>query len=177
MAASRSAPVEVVLSELASPVGTLTLAGVKDVLYYIAFDTETGREELDAFLRRYLRSFEYTRDAAPHAKAHRELEQYFAGKLRRFTTKMHLLGTQFQLQVWTALRMIPYGTTTTYKHVATDVGNPDATRAVGGAVGRNPIPVIIPCHRVIGESGNLVGFGGGIERKKKLLQLEGAILV
>lgn len=177
MSASRSAPVEVVLSAMETPVGLLTLAGVKDVLYYVGFDTGTGREDLDRFFRAHFNAVEYADDPAMHAKARRELEQYFEGKPRRFTTRLHLLGTQFQLQVWTALRMIPWGTTTTYKEVATAIGNPDATRAVGGAVGRNPIPVIIPCHRVIGEDGNLVGFTGGIERKKKLLLLEGALLV
>ena len=177
MSASRSLPVEVVLSEVASPVGMLTLAGVKDVLYYIGFDTATGLEDVDRFFRAHFTEVEYTRDPEAHSKPRRELEQYFSGKPRRFTTKLHLLGTQFQLQVWTALRMIPYGSTTTYKAVATSIGNPDATRAVGGAVGRNPIPVIIPCHRVIGEDGNLIGFAGGIERKKKLLLLEGVLLV
>ena len=103
--------------------------------------------------------------------------RYFEGKLKKFRIKTVLHGTEFQLQVWTALRSIPYGTTTTYKAIAEDIGNPDATRAAGGAIGKNPLPVIIPCHRVIGVDGSLVGFEGGIERKKILLRLEGALLV
>jgi O-6-methylguanine DNA methyltransferase len=132
---------------------------------------------MEAHFLRELRSAAFAPDTGKHARAHRELEQYFAGRLRRFTVKLHLFGTPFQMQVWTALRTIPHGGTTTYKNVADMIGNSMATRAVGGAVGKNPVPIIVPCHRVIGENGGLVGFGGGIERKKRLLQIEGALLV
>nr|WP_273702385.1 methylated-DNA--[protein]-cysteine S-methyltransferase [Tepidanaerobacter syntrophicus] len=86
---------------------------------------------------------------------------------------MDLKGTDFQISVWEALLNIPYGTTKTYSQVAAEIGRPKATRAVGGAIGANPVSIVVPCHRVIGKDGSLTGFGGGLEIKKKLLKLEG----
>lgn len=179
MAASRSKgeSTVILLSHLPSPVGNLHIASVQGTVYYVAFERKGYREEMYDFLGRYFPRFDVEPAVDEHAKVHTQLEQYFAGKLQRFSVKTHLLGTDFQLQVLTALRTIPYGTTLTYKAVAGMIGNPQATRAVGGAIGRNPIPVIIPCHRVIGEGGGMVGFGGGIDRKRKLLRLEGVLLV
>ncbi len=105
-------------------------------------------------------------------EAVRQLELYFEGKLRRFSLPLILKGTGFQLKVWNALAKIPYGQTMSYKDVAEKIGSPKAARAVGGAVGKNPIPIIIPCHRVIASDGKLGGFGGGLDVKKKLLDLE-----
>jgi methylated-DNA-[protein]-cysteine S-methyltransferase len=102
-----------------------------------------------------------------------ELSEYFAGKRRTFTIPLAPKGTPFQLAVWNALLEIPYGATTSYSELAFRIGKPSAVRAVGAANGANPIPVIIPCHRVIGANGSLTGYGGGIERKQWLLALEG----
>src|ERR1700722_2536904 len=102
-----------------------------------------------------------------------ELHEYFAGKRRGFSVPLDLRGTAFQKQVWEALLGIPYGETRTYGQLAAQLGNPRATRAVGAANGRNPVAIIAPCHRVIGFSGKLTGFAGGLEAKALLLNLEG----
>jgi methylated-DNA-[protein]-cysteine S-methyltransferase len=104
--------------------------------------------------------------------AQRELDAYFAGVLREFTVKLAPQGTGFQKKVWAALLTIPYGATRSYGQQAAAIGAPKASRAVGAANGRNPIAIIIPCHRVIGANGSLTGFGGGMERKRILLDLE-----
>jgi methylated-DNA-[protein]-cysteine S-methyltransferase len=104
----------------------------------------------------------------------RQLRLYFAGELRQFDLPLELIGTDFQKRVWNALLTIPYGETRSYTEIALQIGAPRAVRAVGAANGRNPIPIIVPCHRVIGASGSLVGFGGGLEWKRKLLDLEGS---
>jgi methylated-DNA-[protein]-cysteine S-methyltransferase len=103
-----------------------------------------------------------------------QLDDYFAGRRRTFDLPLEPLGTEFQLSVWWALARIPYAETVSYAVQATWVGRPTATRAVGGANGRNPLPIVLPCHRVIGADGSLTGYGGGIERKVWLLHLEGA---
>ena len=100
------------------------------------------------------------------------LVRYFAGERTEFTLKLRPTGTKFQLQVLDALQQIPYGTTCSYSDIARKIGSPRAVRAVGAANGRNPIPIIIPCHRVIGASGDLTGFGGGLPAKEALLRLE-----
>lgn len=102
-----------------------------------------------------------------------ELELYFAGKLKTFTTPLHMEGTPFQRQVWRALQQIPYGQTASYKEIATAIGKPTAFRAVAMANKRNPFPIIIPCHRVIHANGDLCGYNGGVKKKRWLLQHEG----
>jgi methylated-DNA-[protein]-cysteine S-methyltransferase len=109
------------------------------------------------------------------AEARAQFAAYFEGALRTFTVPLAPNGTDFQRRVWRALEAIPYGTTISYAELARRVGNTSAVRAVGSANGRNPIPIIVPCHRVIGSDGSLTGFGGGIERKRWLLQHEGAL--
>ncbi|MDQ0892397.1 O-6-methylguanine DNA methyltransferase [Paenibacillus sp. V4I9] len=101
-----------------------------------------------------------------------QLEQYFRRERLSFEGELDLQGTEFQKQVWTALLSIPYGEIVSYKHIAEAIGSPKAVRAVGGANNKNPIPVIIPCHRIIGASGDLVGYGGGLPIKVLLLDLE-----
>jgi O-6-methylguanine DNA methyltransferase len=101
-----------------------------------------------------------------------ELDDYFAGRLSRFTVPLDLRGTPFQRQVWQLLQNIPYGETISYSELARSLGRANAARAVGGAVGSNPISIIVPCHRVIGANGNLTGYGGGLHRKRALLDLE-----
>ena len=112
------------------------------------------------------------RETAVLKEAFRQLHAYMAGELKVFDLPLAPEGTAFQMKVWAALRNIPYGGTASYKDVAAKIGNPKATRAVGMANNRNPIPIMIPCHRVIGADGSLVGFGGGLELKRKLLRIE-----
>jgi methylated-DNA-[protein]-cysteine S-methyltransferase len=109
------------------------------------------------------------------AEAVRQLQAYFSGKLRRFDLPLDMQGTEFQLRVWRELEAIPFGETRSYSQIATAIGAPKAVRAVGAANGANPIPIVVPCHRVIGAAGTLVGYGGGLPLKKRLLELEGAL--
>jgi methylated-DNA-[protein]-cysteine S-methyltransferase len=114
----------------------------------------------------------WRRDPAPFLEAAAQLRAYFAGELRDFDLPLAPRGTDFQRRVWSALREIPYGQTIAYAELAAAVGRPRAARAVGAANGRNPIAVVIPCHRVIGSGGALTGYGGGLARKRLLLDLE-----
>jgi len=114
----------------------------------------------------------WRRDAAPFAQAIEQLDAYFSGALTEFDLPLAAHGTRFQQRVWTALRRIPYGETTSYGELAAAIGLPRAARAVGAANGRNPISIIVPCHRVIGADGTLTGYGAGVERKRALLNHE-----
>jgi methylated-DNA-[protein]-cysteine S-methyltransferase len=109
------------------------------------------------------------------AAARAQLDAYFAGEITSFDLPLSPRGTPFQQRVWAALRDIPFGETTSYGELARRIGDPKAVRAVGAANGRNPLPLVVPCHRVIGADGSLVGFGGGMDRKRWLLQHEGAV--
>jgi methylated-DNA-[protein]-cysteine S-methyltransferase len=115
---------------------------------------------------------EGTQDAAPFAEAIRQLHAYFRGELKDFDLPLALIGTPFQLRVWQRLREIPFGETISYGQLAHEIGQPKAARAVGLANGSNPIPIIVPCHRVIGSNGHLTGYGGGLSIKEKLLSFE-----
>ncbi|MGO9242443.1 MAG: methylated-DNA--[protein]-cysteine S-methyltransferase [Bryobacteraceae bacterium] len=121
---------------------------------------------------------EWRRDPASPVlgDAVRQLREYFAGQREVFTVPLRPSGTPFQLRVWHALEQIPYGHTRTYLDLARALGSPGAMRAVGAANGRNPLPIFVPCHRVIGANGSLTGYGGGLEVKRALLQLEGVLL-
>ncbi len=120
-----------------------------------------------------------TTQAAPNPgnpvlrEAERQLRAYFDGELRRFDLPLEMIGTEFQRRVWRSLESIPYGETRSYRQVAEAIGAPRAVRAVGAANGSNPLPIVVPCHRVIGSGGKLVGYGGGLPLKKRLLALEG----
>jgi methylated-DNA-[protein]-cysteine S-methyltransferase len=114
----------------------------------------------------------WVEDVTPFKAVIRQLQAYFEGKQKAFDLPLVLEGTEFQLLVWRNLRKIPYGETVSYGQLARRIGSPEAARAVGLANGSNPIPIIIPCHRVIGSNGDLTGFGGGLPVKKKLLALE-----
>jgi len=144
-----------------SPIGPLTLHSNGAALIGLEFDKPRYRlPELPRGEDRIL------------ARARRELDRYFAGKLTVFSIATVALGTPFQQRAWAALKKIPYGTTRSYGQQAAAIGSPKACRAVGLANGRNPIAIIVPCHRVIGADGSLTGFGGGMDRKKFLLDLE-----
>lgn len=109
-------------------------------------------------------------------EAAKQLSEYFSGKLKAFDLPLKVDGTPFQKRVWAALREIPYGETRSYKEIAKAIGNPKACRAVGMANNKNPLTIIIPCHRVVGANGALVGFGGGLDMKKWLLELESGVI-
>lgn len=117
----------------------------------------------------------WVEDAAPFVDVAGQLDEYFAGDRTEFDVPMHPTGTPFQLEVWQALTTIPYGEVRSYGEIAQQLGRPGASRAVGLANGHNPIAVIVPCHRVIGASGSLTGYGGGLERKRLLLDLEAGV--
>ncbi len=150
-----------------SPLGPLTLAATAAGLAGVWFDDQKHHPgELQA----------------PEQPAHRwltlaaaELQRYFSGRLQRFTVALDPQGTDFQQQVWQALLRIPLGQLSTYGQVAQQLGRPAAARAVGAAVGRNPLGIIVPCHRVVGQDGTLTGYAGGLHRKEALLKLEGAL--
>jgi methylated-DNA-[protein]-cysteine S-methyltransferase len=146
-----------------SPLGPLTLIGDEDGLRAVYFPGRSGR--LD----------EATRDAAPLADAITQLEEYFAGERQSFELALTLEGTPFQRRVWATLQAIPYGETRSYGQLASEIGRPDRVRAVGAAVGRTPVPIMVPCHRVIGADGSLTGYGGGLQRKQALLELEAGV--
>ena len=114
-------------------------------------------------------------DNALLRRARKQLDEYFAGKRRAFDLPLTPTGTEFQSSVWTTLSTIPYGETISYAQLASRVGKPSAMRAVGAANGRNPLPIVLPCHRVIGADGSLTGFGGGLPTKQFLLKLEGSL--
>jgi methylated-DNA-[protein]-cysteine S-methyltransferase len=146
-----------------SPLGQLILLGDEAGLRKIYFENGRDRVRLDSSWKEDHNFFKV---------AISQLRSYFAGKLKEFDLPLAPEGTSFQLAVWEHLCEIPYGTTTSYGELARLVGNPKASRAVGLANGSNPIPIVIPCHRVIGSNGKLTGYGGGLPIKEKLLALE-----
>ncbi|MGV9992422.1 methylated-DNA--[protein]-cysteine S-methyltransferase [Streptomyces sp. NPDC003374] len=146
-----------------SPYGPLTLVAEDGVLCGLYMAGQRHRPPEESF---------GDRDDTPFAAAKEQLSAYFAGELRTFTIPLRLRGTPFQLKVWEQLRAIPYGETRSYGQLAHALGNPGASRAVGLANGRNPIGIIVPCHRVVGATGSLTGYGGGLPRKRRLLDFE-----
>ena len=152
-----------------SPVGPLTLTTDGSHLTGVYFARHKGAAVV---------AHDWQRDDASALlhKAGQQLAEYFAGRRTRFDLPLAPRGTEFQCSVWEALLKIPFGRTSTYGALARTVGKPAAARAVGAAVGANPISIVVPCHRIIGKDGSLTGFGGGLDRKTRLLQLEGVLL-
>lgn len=150
-----------------SPVGRLTLVATDDGLAAILWENDSpGRVRLDV-----------AAEDPGHpvlVETERQLKEYFAGRRRTFTVKLDVAGTAFQRRVWKALLTIPFGETRSYAQIARQIGNPAAVRAVGAANGRNPVSIVAPCHRVIGSTGKLTGFAGGLDVKARLLAHEGA---
>jgi methylated-DNA-[protein]-cysteine S-methyltransferase len=146
-----------------SPVGPLLLASDEGGLRRVSFANSKRSAPLEP---------NWKPDRGPFTEVIRQLQAYFGGELKDFDLPLSLEGTEFQLRVWRSLRTIRYGETVSYGELAQRIGKPKAVRAVGLANGSNPIPIIIPCHRVIGSDGSLTGFGGGLANKKKLLALE-----
>lgn len=156
---------ETYFARVSTKVGTLLLlADAEGALRGIYFD---GAPHADGVVPAGARE-----DAAILEGARRQLEEYFAGERTTFALPLAPRGTDFQRRVWSALARIPYGTTTTYAEIAKAIGAPRAVRAVGAANGRNPLSIVVPCHRVIGRDGTLTGYAGGVERKRRLLELE-----
>ena len=152
-----------------SPVGPLLLAAGDDGLRLIEFESPRHPASIGA-------DWQPGRNAIIDA-TEQQLREYFAGARRGFDLPLAPQGTDFQRNVWWQLAEIPYGETISYAQLAMRVGKPSATRAVGAANGRNPLPIVLPCHRVIGANGSLTGFGGGLPTKQFLLHLEGALLL
>jgi methylated-DNA-[protein]-cysteine S-methyltransferase len=171
-AAQREGLVDVAYDLADSPVGDLLVAVTERGLCRIAYRPDDALDELSAdFGVRVLRMPKRV------DRVRRELDEYFAGTRRDFDLETDLSPVPaFQREVLRALARVPFGQVTTYGALAAQVGRPRAARAVGGAMNRNPIPIVLPCHRVVGSNGKLVGYAGGLDRKEALLRLEGAVL-
>lgn len=150
----------------ASPIGPLLLAGDGAALHVLGFPQGS---------RALAPAPGWTADDGPFAEVRRQLAAYFAGELRVFDLPLHLGGTVFQNGVWRHLATIPFGATSSYGRIAAELGRPGASRAVGAANGANPLPIILPCHRVVGADGSLTGFGGGLPAKRFLLAHEARV--
>jgi methylated-DNA-[protein]-cysteine S-methyltransferase len=161
----------IVFDTIPSPVGALLISADGEGLTGVSFEEERHpRRRTDDWID--------VADATGRAveilrETRRQLEEYFVGERREFDLPLAVVGTPFQRMVWEQLRRIPFGEAISYLELARRLGSAKAVRAVGGANGRNPIPIIVPCHRVLGADGSLTGFGGGIERKRWLLHHEG----
>ncbi len=167
-------PTYLYYDELDTPLGTLTLIHSDSGLCHIKFRSYTeAAERLTEWANRWYGAHLLEHSPDRLADATMQLRQYFAGERQVFDLPLDLRGTDFQLRVWEALCTIPYGEAVSYKHIAEQIGSPAAVRAVGGANNRNPVSIIVPCHRVIGMNGQLVGYGGGLDHKQYLLGLEG----
>lgn len=146
-----------------TPIGELLLAGDVDRLSMIGFPKGAMRRDPEA---------DWIYNEQPFETVCEQLGEYFCGQRKEFDLPLKLSGSKFQISVLEALLQIPYGETMSYSAIAKQIGNPKALRAVGAANGRNPIPIVVPCHRVIGSGGDLTGFGGGLDTKEALLRLE-----
>lgn len=156
-----------VYARIPSPVGDLLAVADRGALVMLEFDASRSLARLQKASREPLREA-----AKEFNRVRRQLDAYFGGDLRDFDLPLAPIGAPFEQRVWRVLRTIPYGTTTSYGAIARGLGAPNAARAVGAANGRNPIAIVIPCHRVIGSTGGLTGYGGGLARKRLLLDLE-----
>ncbi len=160
-------------TELPTPVGSLLLTANDTAITGIYFPT---RDRTPKGRVGWVADDGKGPASALLAQARQQLTEYFAGSRTTFDLPLEPGGTPFQQSVWDALRTIPYGTTTSYGAIARRLGDVRATRAVGAANGQNPIPIVVPCHRVVGARGELTGFGGGLDRKRWLLEHEGALM-
>jgi O-6-methylguanine DNA methyltransferase len=162
-----------------SPVGPLFLAASAKGLVALEFSARLpGQQTIrpnPRDLKEESKGIRFEESAEALGEYVRELDQYFAGKRREFSFPLDLRGTEFQIACWRALIAIPYGETRSYADIARAIGKPQAFRAVGMANNRNPIAIVVPCHRVIASDGTLCGYGGGLDIKRKLLELEGAL--
>lgn len=162
-------------AEMDSPIGILTVVQSSNGVCFIEFgsasDTSTS---INMKLRKSQINTTLQYDKTPLKMVEDQLQAYFKGELEIFDLPLDLIGTKFQKLVWDKVASIPYGVTKSYKQIAAEIGSPKAVRAIGGANNKNPVPIIIPCHRVIGTNGSMVGYGGGLDKKEVLLRLEGS---
>jgi O-6-methylguanine DNA methyltransferase len=161
-------------SKIASPIGPLVLVSTEKGLAAVGFG-KGAKHKIDTWIGRVFCGAAIRPGETSHQVFVRQLEEYFAGRRRVFHLKVDLRGTEFQKNVWSEVARIPHGRTATYGEIAHLLGRPLASRAVGAANGANPVPIIIPCHRVIGAGGSLTGYGGGLSRKRWLLAHEGVL--
>ncbi|HEY3131398.1 MAG TPA: methylated-DNA--[protein]-cysteine S-methyltransferase [Acidobacteriota bacterium] len=157
-----------------TPLGPMLAAGDRTSLRYLEFAHEKKEGGTLKDLEKQFQLEDLKEAGYPFDALFRQLQGYFEGRVKQFDLRLAPLGTDFQRSVWNQLRTIAYGETRTYGQIAASLGEPSKARAVGAAVGRNPIAIIIPCHRVVGHDGGLTGYGGGLDRKAKLLELEQA---
>ena len=155
-----------------TPLGPMLAAGEGTFLRYLEFANEKKEGGTLKDLKKQFQLEDLTEADQPFDSVARQLQGYFEGRVKQFDLRLAPFGTEFQRSVWNRLRGIAYGETRTYGQIAASLGEPSKARAVGAAVGRNPIAIIIPCHRVVGHDGGLTGYGGGLDRKAKLLALE-----
>lgn len=155
-----------------SSCGLFVLASFGDKLCLCDWSNNPCAERNKRRIERYLNASFKIETTSVLEEAKRQLDGYFAGNRKAFTIPLHLVGTDFQQQVWNELLNIPYGATISYKEIAQNIGKPKAVRAVAGAIGANSISILIPCHRVIGSDKSLTGYAGGLKAKKMLLQIE-----
>jgi O-6-methylguanine DNA methyltransferase len=165
----------VIIEEFETPIGLFGAVITAKGLSRLTFPTEPF-SSCSEWVKRWEPQAVQIKDEARLRPLVEQLTAYFEGTLHNFDIPLDMRGTTFQLEVWAALLNIAYGEIRSYMQIANLLGNPLAVRAVGTANGSNPVPIIVPCHRVIGSNGNLIGYGGGLDLKKKLLQLEGALM-
>lgn len=165
---------EIIVKRYSSPCGELLLGSYGDSLCMCDWLTEKHRELADRRLERALKAHTVEGTSSATENAARQLDEYFSGHRSEFDVPLLFAGTDFQKTVWNALLEIPYGMTVSYKELARKIAMPDAVRAVANANGANSISIFAPCHRVIGSDGSLTGYGGGLDKKLFLLELEGA---
>jgi O-6-methylguanine DNA methyltransferase len=159
------------VASVESPIGELTLVASERGLFYV-FLPASGRGMTGVLLRKTFPGVRLVKDEVRLAEPIRQIREYFTGRRKAFSVRLDLQGTEFQKKVWNALAEVPYGKTESYAGIARRIRNPHAARAVGAACGANPIPILIPCHRIVGRDGSLTGFAGGLRMKEKLLELE-----
>ncbi len=159
-----------------SKIGRIYVASTERGVCKICVPRESRKDFFD-WLKRHFDVDEIYDNRSKNKEVVDQLNRYFNGKLAKFTLPVDLIGTPFQLRVWKELARVPYGVTSTYKHVARKVSAAKSFQAVGRATGQNPLPIIIPCHRVLGSNGALVGYSCGVKTKELLLRLEGAIII
>jgi methylated-DNA-[protein]-cysteine S-methyltransferase len=159
-------------SEYKSPFGKFYLASSEKGLARLHL---TNKNDFLEKLKKTFPDFELVENIEKNETVIHQLNAYFDGKRESFNVPLHIVGTDFHKKVWKELKKITFGKTVSYKQIAERIGNPKSVRAVGQANNRNPIPIIIPCHRIIGANGNLIGYGGGLDMKRKLLIHEGIL--
>ncbi|PSL45218.1 methylated-DNA-[protein]-cysteine S-methyltransferase [Salsuginibacillus halophilus] len=162
--------------ELSTPIGPVTVFRTEQGIFNLQLaGEEPACKNVQAWMKKHQCNRGLIQDEAGLSDAFAQIEEYFSGQREEFDLALDLRGSQFQRLVWKALETIPYGELSTYKRIAAQIGSPKAVRAIGNANNQNPVPLILPCHRVVGSNGAMVGYVGGVEKKRSLLAHEGAL--